>query len=293
MISLQVRELQRRGVIQKLSGVISLPSTPGSVAENFASPDADSRGWLAHCVGVRREPHVRKELDELSRGVGRGSTQNITEVGKRVDVLVPATAGQEVYRTAAVRPQGHSLRMSNRRVQQPGYPAASRRGYCRCSAPRSQGSNRAPPGSIARRRSPDISGSWTARGGPAQSANPRGSRVTERNPVAARRVCPRPRAPRRRFRPDGGDGCAPTRPATAPTRTPRFEALPADVNLACDLFYIGRGAHPVVTGEPIGLERTTSHLQEPLRTVKRMARRVVVLHPGVANISSRGTTRLE
>jgi hypothetical protein len=43
---------------------------------------------------MEREPDVGQQLIELIRGIGRQASEDVLEIGKRVDVVVLASSGQ-------------------------------------------------------------------------------------------------------------------------------------------------------------------------------------------------------
>src|SRR4051794_41147503 len=74
-----------------------------------ARPAADSRGLLAPRRGVRCEPDVGQQLVELPRGMGRETTEDVGEIGERIDVVVLTCPGEGIQHgrrpATAVTPQ--------------------------------------------------------------------------------------------------------------------------------------------------------------------------------------------
>ena len=61
-----------------------------------ARPAADSRGLLAPRRGVRCEPDVGEQFVELPCGMGREATEDVGEVGERIDVVVLTRPGEGI-----------------------------------------------------------------------------------------------------------------------------------------------------------------------------------------------------
>jgi hypothetical protein len=79
---------------------------PRSTSVNWGT---DSGRLLALRRGVRREPDVGKQFVELLCGMGREATEDVGEVGERVDAVVLARTGERIQNgrrpTPAVTPQ--------------------------------------------------------------------------------------------------------------------------------------------------------------------------------------------
>ena len=63
---------------------------------NFACPAAGSRGLLAPRRGMRSEPDVGEQLVELLCGMGLEATENVGEVGERIDVVMFTRPGEGI-----------------------------------------------------------------------------------------------------------------------------------------------------------------------------------------------------
>src|SRR3954447_26119699 len=57
---------------------------------------ADSRGLLAPRRGMRAEPDVGEQLVELLCGMGREATEDVGEIGERIDVAVLTRPGEGI-----------------------------------------------------------------------------------------------------------------------------------------------------------------------------------------------------